>query len=628
MAITINRLVTGPNDVLAIEREKPWSEVFSENSIYEMIASVASEYPDAPALTCLHTGDLEEEPLRLSYSQFLARVTQTANLFNSLGVGPGDVVSFLLPNVPHAQFTLWGAATAGIVNPINFLLQPDQIAGLMNAAGSKVLVALGPGENIDIWEKVLELRDRVPSLEAIVQVGAGDKVTGALSFDTAIAAQPPDRLVNRREISRQDQSVMFHTGGTTGTPKLAPHTHENDLFCAWAMTQFFGFGPESSMFLAMPLFHAAGAIDVSLGCLCAGSELVILTPAGFRNPLVLANHWALVEKYKPTHIGGVPTHLVSLLQVPIGDLDTRSIKCAMTGGAALPREVERSWLEKFGQPVRQLYGMTEAGSVLAITANEDRPREGFVGIRLPYMEWKVVPAARPTDQTGQASADCAQGETGVVLFRGPSVFPGYLDSKQNAEILTKDGWAITGDIGFISAEGHLAITGRAKDLIMRGGHNIDPALIEESLLQHPAVAFAAAVGKPDEYAQELPVVYAELNPGEQASEGELLKFLTQNITERPALPKAVHIIETMPLTAVGKIFKPPLRWAQIEAVFRAALAPLVEAGIETEVSVSESKQHGTLAQVSYRVTDPSTGENAEARIRQVLDRFTVQYQLN
>jgi fatty-acyl-CoA synthase len=244
------------------------------------------------------------------------------------------------------------------------------------------------------------------------------------------------------------------------------------------------------------------------------------------------------------------------------------------------------------------------------------------------MEWKVVPAAQPTDQTGQANEECAQGETGVVLFRGPSVFPGYLDARQNAEILTKDGWAITGDLGFISNEGHLAITGRAKDLIMRGGHNIDPALIEESLLQHPAVALAAAVGKPDEYAQELPVVYAELNPGEQASEAELLEFLTQNITERPALPKAVHIIETMPLTAVGKIFKPPLRWAQIEAVFAEALAPLAEDGIETEVSVSESKQHGTLAKVSCRVTDPSAGENAEVRIRQVLDRFTVQYQLN
>jgi fatty-acyl-CoA synthase len=155
---------------------------------------------------------------------------------------------------------------------------------------------------------------------------------------------------------------------------------------------------------------------------------------------------------------------------------------------------------------------------------------------------------------------------------------------------TADGWFISGDLGHLSEDGWLAISGRAKDIIIRGGHNIDPALIEEALQNHAAVETCAAVGQPDGYAGELPVIYAVLKPEARATIEELQEFMADRIAERPALPKAVYLIEEMPLTAVAKIFKPALRLDAARRAFTAALAPLAEVGIAVAVEVSPGSQ--------------------------------------
>ena len=140
----------------------------------------------------------------------------------------------------------------------------------------------------------------------------------------------------------------------------------------------------------LPLFHVAGSIITALSPLCAGGHLVILTPGGLRNPQALENHWRLVEKYRPTHIGGVPTNLVQLLSVPMGDTDQSSVKYCITGGAALPVEVEKKWNSSYGIPASQMYGMTEAGSLVAITPVEGKPVLGSVGLRLPYEQIRIA----------------------------------------------------------------------------------------------------------------------------------------------------------------------------------------------------------------------------------------------
>jgi len=610
--------VTGIGDVKSLEKV-PWSEVIPAESTYELLQSVAAEIPDETAITFLPTGSLEEEPLQITFRQMFGRITQAANMFNDLGAGPTDAISFLLPLLPQAQFTLWGGEAAGIANPINFLLQPDQIAELLNAAGTKVLVALGPHPALDIWQKVEEVRDKVPCLKAILQVGGpGDEAKGVFSFDQTIAKYPADKLISGRRISRHDIASLFHTGGTTGFPKLAQHSHENEVYAAWTVANMWAYEAGGRMINGLPLFHVAGALVCSLAPLAAGMGMIIPTPAGLRNPQVIENHWRLVEKYKPVAAGGVPTSLSALLSVPVGDADISSVKYAFTGGAALPVQVERDFLTQFGLEVYQMYGATEATVVIAMNPVRTEPRIGSVGIRVPYQQWKIA----RMDASGSPGETCEPNETGLVMVKGPNVFPGYRDPSQNAGTLTSDNWLITGDLGYLDDEGHLFLTGRSKDLIIRSAHNIDPKMIEEAVMEHPAVESGAAVGRPDVYAGELPVVYVTLKPGASASPDELLDFLSSRISEPPAMPKEAVILDQMPMTAIGKIFKPQLRWDQTQRAFSEALSPLAEKGVRASVTVGEDKLRGTLAIVDLSCPEGMDRASAENEISGLLGQFT------
>src|SRR5579871_3973744 len=204
-------------EVRAFE-QTPYAERIKAQSTYEALKLGAAHDPDAPAIQFLANAEPTDQPLVISYRDFVGRVTQAANMFHALGVGKDDVVSFLLPLLPDAFVTLFGAEAAGIANPVNPLLEPHQIAEILEAANTKVLVALGPMPGADIWQKVEQVRGRLKNLKAIVQVhGAGDPASGVYAFNELIKTQPSDRLVSGRKISGSDIAAYFHTGGTTGT---------------------------------------------------------------------------------------------------------------------------------------------------------------------------------------------------------------------------------------------------------------------------------------------------------------------------------------------------------------------------------------------------------------------------
>ena len=287
----------------------------------------------------------------------------------------------------------------------------------------------------------------------------------------------------------------------------------------------------------------------------------------------------------------------------------------MTGGAALPIQVEKDFYENFGIPVFQMYGATEATVIISMNPALGEARIGSVGIRVPYEEWKII----KNEMTMEA---CAAGEPGQIAIKGPNVFPGYKDKSQNKGVLTEDGWLLTGDLGHIDQDGYLFLTGRAKDVIIRSAHNIDPSIIEEAMMQHPAVELAAAIGKPDQYAGELPVVYVQLKPGQAATSEELMEFVSGNISERPAKPKEVHIIDQMPMTAVGKIFKPRLRWAQIQAVLEHNLSDLGQKGAEISVAVVEDGSRGTVAEIELSGPAELNRQQLESEIAALVGSFT------
>jgi fatty-acyl-CoA synthase len=606
-------------DVAAFEAT-PWRDRIAANSTYEALELGASPDPDAPALQFLPNADPADDPVVVSHGQFIGQVTQAANAFHALGVGSHDVVSFLLPLIPQAFVTLFGAEAAGIVNPVNPLLEAHQIGEILQAAGTKVLVTVGPTLGPDIWRKIEAVRGQLPNLEAIVVVG--DPATDDVhAFDALLATQPSDRLVSGRRIQPSDIAAYFHTGGTTGLPKLVRHTHANQVYQAWVVNLMLRNPPGANMLFGMPLYHVGGALTQALAGLSSGGCLVVLSAAGWRNPAAVRNIWGLVERFRPQGLASVPTVLAATLAIPPGGADLSSLRYASGGGSAIPVAVGTAIKAAFGLPVYEVYGMTETSSVHTI-AYEHRPAPlGAVGFPVPYARVRVV----KLDADDKLERDCVPDEIGVVIMAGPGVFGGYLNDAHNQGALVDGDWVNSGDLGRLDADGRLWITGRAKDLVIRGGHNIDPGPVEDILFQHPAVGFAAVVGQPDAYAGELPLAYVQLKPGASVEPGELEAWARERTPERAATPVAVILIDPMPLTGVGKVFKPQLRWDAARRVFEATLQDI---GADIAVEVGPHGSHGSLAKVTLSgVPEPQRAAIA-AEVDRRLNPFVMRHELH
>ena len=602
----------------------PYSDRIAAESTYDAIKLAAARYPDAPAIQFLANADPADVPDVITYRDFVARLTQAANVFHALGVGPSDVVSFLLPLLPEALLTLFGAEAAGIANPVNPLLEPHQIAEILNAAHTRVLVALGPAPGTDIWQKVAKVRGQLEQLKAIVTVhGPSDPANGIHAFGDLIKQQPGDHLVSGRRISGNEVAAYFHTGGTTGTPKLVRHTHANQVYQAWGCNLMLRSQPGTNLLFGMPLFHVGGSLTQALTMLTAGNCLVMLSPAGWRNPNSIKNLWGLVDRFRPEALSSVPTVLAASLSVPPGNNDLSSLRYAAAGGSAIPLAVGKAIQDKFKLPVFEVYGMTETSSIHTL-AYFDRPiRLGSAGLPLPYSRVRVV----KLDADGQLERDCAVDEIGVVIMAGPGVFDGYLSDAHNKDAFVDSNWVNSGDLGRLDKDGSLWITGRAKDLVIRGGHNIDPAPIEDIMFQHPAVGFAAVVGQPDAYAGELPVGYVQLRPGARVEPGELESWVRERTPERAAVPVQIIPVDPMPLTGVGKVFKPQLRWDAAKRVFTGVLTPLRDRDIDCRVEVGPHGTHGSLATVTLARVPEDKREAIANEVHTLLAPFVMRHQV-
>jgi fatty-acyl-CoA synthase len=587
-------------DVLAIEREQPPLPA----STYEMIRVAAARHARSPALSFFASVEDHGRPATWSYESFFARITATANFFHSLGVGKDDVVAFVLPNLPETHLTIWGGEAAGIVFAINPLLEPAAIGELLRAAQAKVLVTLASLAGPHV---------QVPSLRHVVLVGP--------EFAEAIARQPTDRLVSGRAIRPDDLSSFFCTGGTTGTPKIAMRTHANEVANAWSVGQVFGeaIGAGKTLFCGLPLFHVNAVLVTGLWPFSRGAHVLLGTAQGYRGKDVVPRFWELVERHRINFFSGVPTLYAGLLQQPVEGRDIGSLEYGLCGAAPMPVELMRSFQERTGLKILEGYGLTEATCVSTCNPPLGERRLGSIGIRLPLQPMKAV----VLDPAGRYVRDCADGEVGVLVIRGPNVFAGYKVAEHNKGLWLDAGdgarWLNTGDLGRRDAEGYFYLTGRKKELIIRGGHNIDPARIEEPLHRHPAVQMAAAVGRPDAHAGEVAVAYVQLKPGASVTEAELMSFAAEHVAERAALPKKIRIIPAMPLTGVGKIFKPELKNREIEDSLAEALR---DAGVEIRsLKVGADPTLGTTVEVSV-----AAGSDAQLA-RKVLGQFPFRFRL-
>jgi acyl-CoA synthetase (AMP-forming)/AMP-acid ligase II len=586
------------------------------NSTYDFLARSCRQQPDAIALRYVRDPAACDTTQDISFKQLLARIHQTANLVHGQGLGSTDVVSMMLPNTPEAQYALWGGQAAAIVNPINWMLEAEAIASIIRAADARMLMAYGGDSEIDIWDKVLQVVALCPQLHTLVRLG-GDRSGAApsgiqfLDFESVIDQYPSDALSFDRTFHANDLASLFPTGGTTAAPKLVRHTHWSEVVSAWLSAAVAGIHEGENRLSATPLYHVVGAFAGSLATLARGATLVLATSVGWKHPQLITHIWKVVQTCNIQYLTIVPTILNQLVQMPFGEYDISSLKSVLSGSAPLSESVATRFLAMTGLTVREGYGLTETTSVCVMNPNGGEVKVGSIGLLFPYHRARLIDLDRR-----QGVKDCEPGKAGVLAISGPTIFKGYIGKSAEEGLLEPD-WLDTGDLARIDEDGYIWITGRTKDLIIRGGHNIDPKAVEESFYSHPDVLEAAVVARPDSYAGEVPVAYVQLVPGSSIDAVQLLAQVGPTISERAAIPKDCYIMPSLPKSPVGKILKNILRE---DAALRGFSKALQAAGLESgcELTLGDDQQ--------VRIRLNQAGLHPQ-QVRDALATFTIPYQI-
>ncbi|WP_020656047.1 AMP-binding protein [Massilia niastensis] len=593
-------------DIAAAER-RPYEDAVPFPTTSSLLEAAAATYGDAPALRFLVDADSDAPPLEWSFSTLWRQVRQAANLYRSLGLKHGEPVALFVPHIPSAHVALWGAQLAGCAFPINYLLSAEHIALLLKTTGTRIVVTLGPSGVLPINAEVRKAVDLAGCVEHVLEIDPDEAQPCPGSFQAQVHDSSGD-LDWDPALDRDSLAALFHTGGTTGMPKILRHRHRNEVHTSWYAAMYYGMRRGDCILNGFPLFHVAGSFVYGLGPLAAGAALYLPTLTGMRNQAFVRRIWTLADTHRITHLGCVPTVLSALLSVPKEPGQADCVTAALSGGSALPTELAVRFEQEHGIPVRNIFGMTECSGIVSIEPLGAPRHPGSVGLRLPYSRIVAVPLDASVDEG--VDTHCAPGDMGILAIRGPHVSDSYLDPKRNTGTFTPDNWLISGDLGYVAEDGYVYLTGRSKDLIIRSGHNIEPGVIEEAFLKLPQVETCAAVGEPDSYAGELPVIFVTLKPGAHASSASLLAAAISHIPERPALPKRVIILDRLPTTPVGKIYKPTLRNLAAKAKVEELLAT-VHAHAPLEVGCNA--QSNTV-EVTVRFAEPALPATmAEAR---------------
>jgi len=586
-------------------------------STYQLLLDAARAWPDGIATQWIPDPADHTRCLAWTYAELAGTVTRIANALTALGVRRGDAVTLAGVNTSMLYAATLAAQAAGIAAPVNPSLSGERIAELVRRTGSRVLVAAGPELDPQLWPRLLQVA-RQAGMTAVLALrpdgaqgvppaldGGGGPLTVAY-LDEMIAGQPADHLAGADLPQAGDLAAFVHTGGTTGAPKVAAHTHANQLACARGIAECNGLAPGEAMLGGLPLFHVNALIVTGIAPMFGGARVVWPGPAGYRDKALYGRFWTITEHYQIAAMSAVPTVYATLAQIPV-DADISSLRVPIVGAAPLPSSVREAFAAHTGRRLLEGYGLTEATCATTWSRpGEERP--GSVGRVLPGQQIKAV-----TTGADGSWADCGPGQTGVLVIGGPAVFAGYVTDpaaggpRVSRDGIVRDGWLDTGDLGQVDAGGFVYLTGRAKDLIIRGGHNIDPKVIEDALLAHPAVRAAAAVGRPDRHSGEVPVAYVvPAGPGPFDETG-LLAWAGTAIGEAAARPKRIYPVDAIPLTSVGKQFKPALA---ADAAVRVVTDALAAAGL-ADPQVTAAHEDGRLV-ITVTGADPDRVRDALA----------------
>jgi long-chain acyl-CoA synthetase len=493
-----------------------------------IIDAHAAAQPDAPFVLAPESGAV------LTYAGLQRSALALATHFERCGVPPGEAVAFLLPNGLRAASIFLGTMYAGrAVAPQNLLAQDSYLAYAIEHSGARVVFT--------VEEHANRLRSLTAGAARAVRVHVCDPDSTAFDAPSArdAGARAPAQLP---AIAAEDPALLMYTSGTTGKPKGALLSHANLVAAGRAVCASLALGPGDRVLSSLPLYHVNGQCIATVSPLVSGGSIVM--PRRFS----LSQWWSLVARYRPTWINVVPTIIAYLLNGPQPPADAleavRGIRFARSASAPLPPEQHAAFEARFGIPVIEAMGLTETASVAFTNPLEHgRRRIGSPGLPLG-MEARVVRA------DGTIAGD---DEVGEIQLRGPNVMMGYFRAAElTANAIDPEGWFRTGDLGRRDADGYYFITGRLKELIIKGGENIAPREIDEAVLRHPAVLECAAVGVPDpHYGQEI-LACVVLKPGSSCAEDELRAHCERELG-RYKSPRFLRFVAELPKGASGKV---------------------------------------------------------------------------
>lgn len=496
-------------------------------TVNELLESRASQYPTKTYLIF--------QDRSYSYSEFRGRIQQEAGVFVASGVKPGDRVAILIPNSDDCLFAYFGAMHAGaIAVTINTLLKSEELEFILNDCGAPLLVTTPH------YRKLLEpVWDRIQSIEKTLLVGpeaAEANYPDATALSPLLASAKAPQL----KIDKSTLAVMIYTSGTTGHPKGVTLDHANLLYNSLVAHQLISLEQSDVSLCIMPLFHVNAQIASVMSSLQAGATLVLeemFKPRSFIDTL---------RKYRCSTFSGVPTiynYLNEMTETEGEKLDF--LKACICGAAPMPVEVFQKFEQKFSARILEGYGLSEGTCVSSLNPLHGERKIGSIGVAIPGQEMAIW------DDGNKPLPD---GQIGEIVIRGPNVMRGYWNNPEATEQALTNGWLHTGDLGYRDEEGYYFISGRKKEMIIRGGENIYPKEIEEVLYQHEAVLDAAVVGVPDKKYGEEVAAFVILRPGAAASDKDLRKYLRMKVAEFKR-PRILEIVHDLPRTATGKIQK-------------------------------------------------------------------------
>lgn len=544
---------------------KPWLELYPPSirktldyeriPLQEYLVRAATKFPEKTAIHFLGKD--------VSYKEFYESSLKFANYLRSIGINKGDRVAIMLPNCPQNAIAYFGILFSGaIVVQTNPLYTERELKYQMNDSGAKAIISLDilyPRITNVVKETELEhviitgIKDYLPFPKNVIypfiqkkEYGISVKVEHRGMnhlFTEMIKISKPNPIRNEFDFDK-DIAILQYTGGTTGSPKGVMLTHKNLIsntaMCGeWMHKCEDG---EETVLGILPFFHVYGMTTVLILSVMLGNKMVLLPKFDVETAL------KTIDKLKPTIFPGAPTIYIGLLNHPdLKKYDLSSIKACMSGSAALPLEVQQKFEKVTGGKLVEGYGLTETSPVTHANFIWATDRvNGSVGVPWPDTDSCILGP--------DSNVPMKPGEVGEIAVKGPQVMKGYWNKPEDTEATFRDGWFLTGDLGYMDEKGYFYVVDRKKDMIIAGGFNIYPREIEEVLYEHEAVLECVAAGIPDPYRGETVKVFIVLKEGAKVTEEELDKYCRTKLAAFK-VPRQYEFRTELPKTAVGKILR-------------------------------------------------------------------------